>query len=121
MRISDWSSDVCSSDLVQTTQTAALPQDGAAGAKDELVGNRGKLGAGTGMGTEESEGQSGGGAPGAFVDYKAQLYAWLDKHKEYPRRARLRRQEGTALLELDRKSVVSGKSVAVRVDPGGRR
>src|SRR3546814_5511323 len=52
------------------------------------------------MGTEESEGQSGGGAPGAFVDYKAQLYAWLEKHKEYPRRARLRRQEGTALLEF---------------------
>ena len=52
--------------------------------------------------------RSGGGTPGAFVDYKAQLYAWLVKHKEYPRRARLRRQEGTAQLyfALDRNGQV---------------
>lgn len=39
-----------------------------------------------------------GGRPGETVDYMATLQAWLEKHKEYPRRARLRRQEGTALL-----------------------
>ncbi|MGP1254344.1 MAG: TonB family protein [Kiloniellales bacterium] len=41
---------------------------------------------------------SGGGRPGAAADYMAQLQAWLEKHKEYPRRAQLRRQQGTALL-----------------------
>lgn len=41
---------------------------------------------------------SGGGLPGAAADYMAQLQAWLEKHKEYPRRAQLRRQQGTALL-----------------------
>ena len=30
--------------------------------------------------------------------YMAQLQAWLERHKEYPRRAKLRRQEGTVLL-----------------------
>jgi len=36
--------------------------------------------------------------PGATADYLAMLQAWLEKHKEYPRRAQRRRQEGTALL-----------------------
>lgn len=47
---------------------------------------------------------SGGGMPGETADFMAQLQAWLEKHKEYPRRARMRRQEGTALLyfEMDR-------------------
>ena len=82
-------------------QSAALgPQDGPPATDDELVGNRGKVGSGARAATGEAEGNSGGGAPGAFVDYKAQLLAWLEKHKEYPRRARLRRQEGTALLEF---------------------
>jgi periplasmic protein TonB len=68
--------------------------------KDETVGNKGKAGTGDGAATGEAEGHSGGGAPGALVDYKAQLYAWLEKHKEYPRRARLRRQEGTTTLQF---------------------
>lgn len=42
----------------------------------------------------------GGGVPGATRDYAAILLAWLERHKEYPRRARLRRQEGTAMLYL---------------------
>lgn len=38
------------------------------------------------------------GTPGAVADYTAQVRAWLEKHKEYPRRALLRRQQGTAFL-----------------------
>lgn len=58
--------------------------------------------------TGAAGGHSGGGAAGAFVDYKAQLQAWLEKHKEYPRRAQLRRQEGTARLYVafDRHGIV---------------
>jgi len=40
----------------------------------------------------------GGGSPGETADYMMQLQAWLERHKGYPRRARLRHQEGTALL-----------------------
>lgn len=34
----------------------------------------------------------------AEKDYYSELGAWLAKHKKYPRRARLRKQEGTAVL-----------------------
>ncbi|MFN4090921.1 MAG: energy transducer TonB, partial [Alphaproteobacteria bacterium] len=30
----------------------------------------------------------------------ARLRAWLERHKEYPHRARVRRQQGTALLHF---------------------
>ena len=43
---------------------------------------------------------SAGGRPGARFDYNALLLAWLQKHKEYPRRAKLRQQQGTAMLYL---------------------
>lgn len=41
-----------------------------------------------------------GGAAGAQADYIAALRAWLERHKEYPRRARMRRQEGVAVLRF---------------------
>jgi len=42
----------------------------------------------------------GGGAPGARADYYALLRAHLERFKQYPRRARLRREEGTVELSL---------------------
>ena len=41
---------------------------------------------------------TGGPAPRANADYLALVQAWLEKHKEYPYRARLRREEGIAVL-----------------------
>src|SRR3546814_14647661 len=74
MRISDWSSDVCSSDLLKTVRemTRAMLLD-------------------RGFGRVE------------ICDDGAPALAFLDA------------------LAADRKSVVSGKSVSVRVDLGGRR
>lgn len=56
---------------------------------------------------------SGGGIPGEMVDYMAVLQAWLERHKEYPRGARLRRIEGTTLLYfvMDR----TGKVIDYRI------
>ena len=48
-------------------------------------------------GAADSAGR-GGGTPGEVEDYLARLQAWLERHKEYPRRAQLRRLQGTALL-----------------------
>ncbi|MDZ7752786.1 MAG: energy transducer TonB [Gammaproteobacteria bacterium] len=48
--------------------------------------------------TGSGDDSSGGGMAGAEADYAAILQAWLERHKEYPRRAQRRRQEGTALL-----------------------
>src|SRR3546814_19127258 len=82
MRISDWSSDVCSSDLVQVMVGAQQPV--GAEAADRL----GRL------------------AHDVVADVLAQRAADRD-----------RVQDGGE----DRKSVVWGKSVSVRVDLGGRR
>lgn len=41
-----------------------------------------------------------GGTPGLKSDYLAELRAWLERHKEYPRRAKRRHQEGTVLLRF---------------------
>lgn len=48
------------------------------------------------------------GRPGADADYFAVILAWLEKHKEYPRQAQLRRMQGTVVLnfELDRRGHV---------------
>ncbi|MFN3514787.1 MAG: TonB family protein [Phenylobacterium sp.] len=37
---------------------------------------------------------------GASLDYAARLRAWLEAHKTYPRRARLRREEGVVHLQF---------------------
>src|SRR3546814_20695023 len=92
MRISDWSSDVCSSDL----------QGGSAGIQPGLVDCAATLLLGVGSGSVNgffgvALGFCAGGI-GAF---------------------RIRRLRDR--VRADRKRVVSGKSVSVRVDLGGRR
>src|SRR3546814_12192733 len=89
MRISDWSSDVCSSDLrgdrdqTGRDQRLQLPLPGGVSVAAQIDGER----------------QRNGGADGMRV------VVALER-----------------LFEVaDRKSVVSGKSVSVRVDLGGRR
>lgn len=75
-------------DEAQTASAASAPSSPA--------GTGGTSGANDGSG----ESASAGGTPGPSADYMAQLSAWLEKHKQYPRRAQRRRQEGTALLQF---------------------
>jgi len=65
-----------------------------------VAGGGGQAGSGETADAGSGDGAAGGGAPGASPDYMARLRAWLEKHKRYPRRARLRRQEGTAMLSF---------------------
>src|SRR3546814_12762421 len=88
MRISDWSSDVCSSDLKAQTYVDISRL------LDAVMGHFGQI----------PEGR-----PNGF--HLGPKAAW--KGTQPSRRA--------LWPELDRKSVASGKSVAVRVDLGGRR
>src|SRR3546814_15998963 len=92
MRISDWSSDVCSSDLGREADTV-----GAHPALDDL------LDPGEGSTTDEQDVRG--------VDLDELLVGVLA--------APLGRDRSGGAL--DRQSVVSGKSVSVRVDFGGRR
>src|SRR3546814_14084657 len=107
MRISDWSSDVCSSDLLvknkieldAASKTAAgkrtvtLPEVVA----DVLVDH-----------------------PDRFTEPESSVLVFTSSEGEPLRRNNFRRRSGTR-PSRDRKSVVSGKSVSVRVDLGGRR
>src|SRR3546814_16477789 len=96
MRISDWSSDVCSSDLAwqalgcgkQTVHHAPGPVD--------MVGH--------------------------WVRrlYRSSWCAGFERLRQEPGRARRDQPRPPDQLAGDRKSGVSGKSVSGRVDPGGR-
>src|SRR3546814_21073121 len=90
MRISDWSSDVCSSDL-----------------RDD-AGNWLPLLDGTNCYGEEKARRVGGWLAANAPGGTAHIRAYSDHVSDAPTFA-------------DRKSVVSGKSVSVRVDHGGRR
>lgn len=82
------------------TETAALPpSDAGVGGKS---GSQDQQNTGAGYDTQ------GGGIPGETTDYLATLQAWLEKHKVYPKRAKRRREEGTAMLYfvMDRKGNV---------------
>src|SRR3546814_19588203 len=91
MRISDWSSDVCSSDLVKRDAIALLHP-----ARFERIGKAADLAVELAVG---------------------QLAACLRGIVGLPDD----RNIVAALRQIDRKSVVSGKRVSVRVDLGGRR
>src|SRR3546814_18846329 len=111
MRIRDWSSDVCSSDL---QAPAGQPFDVRPGQiAFVLVLDASHVKADQGFGLAPRRGQD-------------EAAAGL-QHAGYLRDQRLRpsdvldhRQHGD-LVEIDRTSVVSGKSVSVRVDLGGGR
>src|SRR3546814_21111418 len=98
MRISDWSSDVCSSDLLNRRAVAAHLAHHAFAEREEIVLER-----------EDDEGGREDQHPGGG-------------HAEpVPERNPAHHQGAGDEHQQDRKSVVSGKSVSVRVDLGGRR
>jgi len=66
--------------------------------RPSVAGAGGKSGSRQADNTGSGDNSAGGGLPGETRDYAATLLAWLERHKEYPRAARLRRQEGTAML-----------------------
>src|SRR3546814_13979443 len=102
MRISDWSSDVCSSDLVSAR---AGNQTGNRVAVLRLQSHDARR--------RPAAGKSGAGArPSPRALFHRTLPGF---EGERPAGAAVHHQA------IDRKSVVSGKSVSVRVDLGGRR
>ncbi|MEX2454019.1 MAG: energy transducer TonB [Rhodospirillaceae bacterium] len=81
-------------------QTALLPEQAEPASRPapNIAGASGKAGTQASPDVGSNEHKSGGGMPGAPPDYISILRAWLDRHKEYPRPARVRREEGTAYL-----------------------
>src|SRR3546814_687242 len=95
MRISDWSSDVCSSDLTGSRRT-----------RRSSPARRAPVGRWSG-GTRRTAGRSREGR--------------VARGSGRPARIRARGASRPACRRTDRKSVVEGKSVSVRVDLGGGR
>src|SRR3546814_15168288 len=111
MRISDWSSDVCSSDLqrrgigCQPRWHVLVADDLDAMPVDDFAGDR-------------------------ALDIAALLHRQIDDHRTWPHRRDLRvgddarcrppRDQSGGDDAVDRKSGVLGKGVAVRVGVGGR-
>src|SRR3546814_17234318 len=98
MRISDWSSDVCSSDLAAMGRAVAESKRA-----DELRRKAASVGT-AGISSEDPE------AGEKIADTVVRLEA---------KQARMK--AANAAIRKDRKSVVEGKSVSVRVDLGGSR
>src|SRR3546814_14025517 len=98
MRISDWSSDVCSSDLQDERHGRGLAdvQADECGAVDEIAHEIGRH-AGTAAGHDVDE----------IVGLHREDQPDQERHHDH--------------RPQDRKSVVEGKSVTVRVAHGGRR
>src|SRR3546814_17474747 len=138
MRISDWSSDVCSSDLhcrydvdllVGGAENAAEQIDVVAtmfgGLDERLVGHED---GGGGVGAKRRGSQ---GARLVRAERRMAAHDYLDRLAGDPPGGLFQQREsagaagrmphGIGYLGGDRKSVVEGKSVSVRVDLGGRR
>lgn len=79
--------------------TADTPsEDEGPSAPSRSSGSDGRSGVGASALAGSAASSSGGGQPGVSTDYVSILQAWLEEHKEYPRRARSRRQEGVVYL-----------------------
>src|SRR3546814_13666006 len=121
MRISDWSSDVCSSDLLRYD---FRPGHGSA-VDGHLVGAREQQGAGV---LNRAHAAAYGkrhethlcGAPDYIEDGPTRLMTGGNVKEAQLVRPR-RVIEARLLHRIDRKSVVEGKSGSVRVDLGGGR
>src|SRR3546814_20124282 len=103
MRISDWSSDVCSSDLLGDV-VAALHRAAVVEEDEWPSGMRAERAQQIADRQVPPKGGSGGGSEGGRGGGGRVRHVALGKGRH-----------------LDRKSVVEGKSVSVRVDLGGRR
>ena len=78
-------------EAIETAEAIGRPPQTA----NLMAGQGGRSGA-----AGRSETGSGSGTPGAAADYYTQLQAWLEKYKRYPRRAKLRNEQGVVVLRF---------------------
>src|SRR3546814_12993254 len=118
MRISDWSSDVCSSDLIQ-----AFLDDGLIATPGDifrLVAHEAGIAEREGWGPQSAAKLVKAIQDRATVGLDRFIYALGIRQVGQATAKLLARSYGDLESWRDRKSVVEGKSVAVRVDLSGR-
>src|SRR3546814_15147050 len=109
MRISDWSSDVCSSDLTKTVLTRAIIEQAVDATNPRWMVARGGV-----------------ANPRELIDKRrggvVNVRSLTDSVAPLPSQSINQLvPQVIAMVDRDRKSVVQGKSVSVRVVLGGRR
>ena len=83
----------------RSTGNPGQPNDGETGVETPLVpSDPGQ--AGTEVASLAIDLSGDDGVPDGWSEYLGRLQTWLRQHKEYPRRARFRRQEGTTILHF---------------------
>lgn len=104
--------DVPGSSQADTLKNIAETATGQA-TDSSAPGEAGKGGDTSQHNVGSGDNSTGGSLPGDKADYAATLLAWLEQHKEYPRAARSRRQQGTVLLYfvLDQQGYVSQQRI----------
>jgi len=84
----------------RTVQASESPENQTDAVTPSIQGMGGKSGTLASLNTGSGDNTPGGGTPGAVADYYGRLQAWLENHKRYPRRAKLRNEQGVALLRF---------------------
>ncbi len=92
-------------DSVKKAAVEELAKTGQDGSEEtqteqEIAGEGGRSGRAGASEAGEGNNSTGGGAPGAQSDYYQQIQAWLEKHKRYPRRSKLRNEQGVVMLRF---------------------
>src|SRR3546814_13875136 len=105
MRISDWSSDVCSSDLSTAYSLASAGQSGVGGVASGLGGAAKAAGSAAISPLKRAASKATESVKSSFSDGAKSAFETTG---------------GPSHMGTDRKSVVSGKSGSVSVDYGGR-
>ena len=87
---------------VQSTTPNKSADDGqdVTRSENEVAGGGGRSGQSGLSEIGQGDNTPGGGTPGADNDYYRQVQAWLDKHKRYPRRSKLRNEQGVVMLHF---------------------
>lgn len=80
----------------------------------EAAGQAGLSGSGTESDRGDGNTTTGGGQVGSAADYDALLLAWLERHKNYPRRAQMQRRQGIVIIRfvIDGEGRVMSRAIA---------
>ncbi|TQV83145.1 energy transducer TonB [Denitrobaculum tricleocarpae] len=80
---------------------------------NQVAGQGGKSGDSGLSEAGQGDNTAGGGAPGTSSDYYREVTAWLEKHKRYPRRSKLRNEQGVVMLRfvVNRDGMVSVSAI----------
>lgn len=85
---------------LKPARAEAVDGDATTLTTNQIAGQGGRSGESGLSEVGQGDNSAGGGTPGADSDYYREVLAWLEKHKRYPRRSKLRNEQGVVLLRF---------------------